>query len=482
MLRVVLILDHASRGFVQPLASLLNHQQDDFKIEICTKVPAVSRLQASDAHVDIDEGMRDVAACKAALGLRDEDLLIRFCGAVLSARSHGLTNLFIAGSALSEHPPRVAIISTRFIKNQILPADPSYGRQRHALYHLLVCCLLGAFLDMAAHRDRGCLLDFNSFTPDILRKLEIGYSFCDNCLRHVECHPLGNSISIICGILKASGDRPMAHDTLRHGDPTTSEKAALIDFAILTAIEVERRAVCAAFGLGNDDRVKKGTRVYWKGRLPLSNGQFYELVVAQCSDVANVDAALATSDLLHHWLPGAAILVGIAACTKSSEIRLGDVVAGSDVYYFERGKVTPTGVKIEPKMIPADATLWANITTASDWKPTLAIHRPDGTQEPPKLHFGVIASGEKVLAEEVTRDEIAKGQRKIVAIEMEGYGFSKAVWQSFDRVRHLLIRGICDDGTSKKNDDWHAYAAASAAGLAKHFLMDRPLEPRNQIR
>ena len=171
-------------------------------------------------------------------------------------------------------------------------------------------------------------------------------------------------------------------------------------------------------------------------------------------------------------------MVGIAASTKPSVVKLGDVVAGSDVYYYERGKITPEGKKSEPKMVLADATLWNNVTTLPNWTPTLHILRPDGTTDRPKLHFGVIASGEKVLADEVVRDQIAMGHRKILAIEMEGYGFSKAVLQSFDRVRHLVIRGICDDGSVAKDDKWHQYAAASAAGFARHFLLDRPLEPR----
>lgn len=68
--------------------------------------------------------------------------------------------------------------------------------------------------------------------------------------------------------------------------------------------------------------------------------------------------------------------------------------------------------------------------------------------------------------------------RKILAIEMESYGFSKAVWQRFDRVRHLVLRGICDDGSPAKDDRWHGYAAAAVGGFARHFLLDWPLEPR----
>jgi nucleoside phosphorylase len=34
----------------------------------------------------------------------------------------------------------------------------------------------------------------------------------------------------------------------------------------------------------------------------------------------------------------------------------------------------------------------------------------------------------------------------------------------------LIIRGICDYADSQKNDQWHNYAAATAAAYAKLFL------------
>lgn len=260
--------------------------------------------------------------------------------------------------------------------------------------------------------------------------------------------------------------------------PVVNKPPLAIDFAIITAIEVERRAVCAAFGFGDDHRVKKESRVYWKGQIPLTGGGVYELVVAQAPDMANIDAALLTADALRHWKPGAALLVGIAASTDD-KVHLGDVVSGSDVYYYERSKVSSSGTKPEPKMVPADATLWSNVTTVPAWTPKLSVDRPDNSKRRPGVHYGVIASGEKVIADAAVRDGVASGHRKILAIEMEGYGFSRAVWQSFDRVRHLVIRGICDDATSAKSDLWHRYAAVAVADFAKHFLLDRPLDPRN---
>lgn len=255
------------------------------------------------------------------------------------------------------------------------------------------------------------------------------------------------------------------------------EEPKVIDFAILTAIEVERKAVCDAFGLTSDHRIQKESRVYWCGKLPLPNGQVYELVVAQSQDAANIDASLLTNDLLHHWRPGAALLVGIAATAKPDEVGLGDIVLGRDVYYYERGKVKQEDIKAEPKIISADATLWSRVSAIPDWDGDVHVGRPDGTMARPKIHAGVIASGDKVIADAEARDKILRGHRKVLAIEMEGYGFSRAVWQSFAQVRHLDVRAICNDGSKEKDDVWHIYAAAVAAGFTKHFLLDCPLKP-----
>ena len=79
----------------------------------------------------------------------------------------------------------------------------------------------------------------------------------------------------------------------------------LIDFAIITAIEVERKAVCTAFGLNDKNRQRMGARLYWVGSLKLKDGSFYEIVVGQPLDMANVDAALLTEAMIRDWEPQA---------------------------------------------------------------------------------------------------------------------------------------------------------------------------------
>ena len=260
--------------------------------------------------------------------------------------------------------------------------------------------------------------------------------------------------------------------------PTTQSKEGLTDFAIITAIEVERRAVCRAFELTDQHRVFKGSRVYWRNRLALKDGKFYEVVVTQSPDMTNVDAALLAAETIHQWQPSAMLMVGIAGAASENQ-KLGDLILGSDVHYYERGKVTPNGKKPEPISYRASSTLWNRVIAVPDWQSSIPVERPDGTKIRPKIHRGVIASGEKVIADAAIRDEIASAHRKTVAVEMEGYGVNAAAWQSFNQVHCLVIRAICDLADSIKNDEWHPYAAAVAAGFAKHFLLDQPLEPKN---
>ena len=282
---------------------------------------------------------------------------------------------------------------------------------------------------------------------------------------------------IYCSKMKERSEKGVVGISV-DGEAGIAGTDSAVDFAIVTALKIEREAVCNSLGLTSENRIRKGSRVYWRGRLPLGDEQFYEIVVAQCSDMGNVDAAVLTTEMLHHWQPQAMLLVGIAGAA-SKEQKLGDVVVASDVFYYERGKETPQGLLPELKMIPSDSVLWNWYQALPDWIPTISCPRPGNSLALPKLREGVIASGEKVIAEQAVRDQIARGDRKTQAIEMEGYGFSKAVWQHVERVRHLVIRAICDDATLRKNKKWQPYAAAAAADFVRFYLLDRPLDPQS---
>jgi nucleoside phosphorylase len=88
--------------------------------------------------------------------------------------------------------------------------------------------------------------------------------------------------------------------------------------------------------------------------------------------------------------------------------------------------------------------------------------RPD--PEVPRVHYGVIASGNKLVKDAVERDLILEESGEdCICLEMEAAGL-------MNPFPCLVIRGICDYADSHKNDVWQEYAAATAAAYAKDFL------------
>lgn len=79
----------------------------------------------------------------------------------------------------------------------------------------------------------------------------------------------------------------------------------------------------------------------------------------------------------------------------------------------------------------------------------------------PVIHYGIIASGDQVVADSAVRDRLGE-ELGAKCIEMEAAGL--------DEFPCLVIRGVCDHADAQKNDIWHKYAATTAAAYAKELL------------
>lgn len=80
----------------------------------------------------------------------------------------------------------------------------------------------------------------------------------------------------------------------------------------------------------------------------------------------------------------------------------------------------------------------------------------------PVIHYGNIASGNVVVKDALKRDKL-RDHFNALCVEMEAAG----LMNSFPC---LVIRGICDYADRHKNDEWHQYAAMTAAAYTKEFL------------
>jgi nucleoside phosphorylase len=100
--------------------------------------------------------------------------------------------------------------------------------------------------------------------------------------------------------------------------------------------------------------------------------------------------------------------------------------------------------------------------TCEDCDTKQVIERKPRKSTVPRVFYGNIASGNRVMKHGTTRDEIGK-KEGVICFEMEAAGL-------MNNFPCLVIRGICDYADSHKNKMWQAYAAATAAAFARVFL------------
>ncbi|KAH7201202.1 hypothetical protein DER44DRAFT_827832 [Fusarium oxysporum] len=96
------------------------------------------------------------------------------------------------------------------------------------------------------------------------------------------------------------------------------------------------------------------------------------------------------------------------------------------------------------------------------------VKRKQRESTEPEIHYGVIASGNKLIKDAATRDSLLEDTgHRCLCVEMEAAGL-------MNRFPCLVIRGICDYADSHKNDQWQGYAAATAAAFAVELLEHVP--------
>jgi nucleoside phosphorylase len=103
--------------------------------------------------------------------------------------------------------------------------------------------------------------------------------------------------------------------------------------------------------------------------------------------------------------------------------------------------------------------------TCEDCDKSKSIARSQRTvPHQPVIHYGTIASGDRVMKDGKERDYISKSCEDAICFEMEAAGL-------MNDFRCIVIRGISDYADSHKNDIWQPYAAAAAAAFAKEILL-----------
>jgi nucleoside phosphorylase len=243
---------------------------------------------------------------------------------------------------------------------------------------------------------------------------------------------------------------------------------------ILTAIKEETTAVLHHLGGADQTENEEG----YFCREFRENGQDWLVAV---KEIGAYNDSQRTTNALNLRQPNVILLVGIAGTLKVKDADLGDVIAARMVRSYVQGRVEDGQIMNRSQFLGKASDKLIEQANQQIHRNTW-IQRIEGgcPQIKPKAVIEVIVSGDMLFAGSNNDffTYIKTNFSDAVAIEMEGYGFHKAVddyhkISSNPRVEALVIRGISDsidNQSNNQNSDRKVTAARHASAFAFEIL------------
>jgi nucleoside phosphorylase len=255
-----------------------------------------------------------------------------------------------------------------------------------------------------------------------------------------------------------------------------------IDVLIIVALKIELDAV-----LENDDRGKHpwkeylehGDIRYHRRDLPRADPERPLLVaVAWAGHMGQVATAVEMTLLIERLDPACIAMTGICAGKKAAGVEINDIIVADRVYDYERGKWTAyeandhgaaEGFRPDGEVFRMDHA-WlrdAAYYADGDWK-----KEPDA----PKVHFGPIATGSKVVQDWDLFTKLAFQCRKTLGADMEAAAVGYAAYRT--RRPMIVAKGVSDHANAEKADAPQRDAALASARFVLSFLKQHRIPAR----
>ena len=253
------------------------------------------------------------------------------------------------------------------------------------------------------------------------------------------------------------------------------------DFLVITALDEETEAVKKRL---HGVVPITGTR-FFQGTVTSQERNDYCVVCGQCDESGNSFSSQRTTEGIKDYQPCFVLLVGITAGFPEKSVALGDVLVPQWVLYYEKTKETPKGPEYRSHPRPITAAKLAYIgeqiakNEKGSWYVDIEEPRPSNDERsyPSIITEGMIGSGEKIIASELSTIRSYLVEKCAIGLEMEAYGVATACYP--EHITFLVVKGVQDDATTKKDaegekDRWRLYAADAASALAIRIIQYTP--------
>lgn len=206
-------------------------------------------------------------------------------------------------------------------------------------------------------------------------------------------------------------------------------------------------------------------------------------IIAACLDQMGMTASanLCTKICLR-FKPKYIFMTGICAGLKDNGLNFGDILIAEQSWDYGSGKMREDSegdilFEPDPRPIQLCPELKAKMNAFLRRSDVLMKIQQDWKSSKPKFplqaKLGPIASGSYVIASNTILGDIKNTQRKLLGVEMEGYG----VYYSADNspkqyTKPIMIKSVSDYGDASKNDGYQEYAAFTSAQFAYRFIIE----------
>lgn len=258
------------------------------------------------------------------------------------------------------------------------------------------------------------------------------------------------------------------------------------DVAIVNALESENLKVRESFGLDGwqEETIPADlSTTFYTKRYTIAKGKQIRIVTCYALQMASTASAALTTKLIYNYRPKYLFMTGIAAAVDRGEVKLGDVLVASKVWDGASGKIKTdeggtdvflpdyhelsldTDMQGVVRRLTSDRTVLNTIEESYQYK----AGKPDSKLN---IHLGPIASVPAVLSSKGEVDKIKVHCRKLLGIEMEGYGVFYAANNSARPrpVYTVLIKSVSDYADPEKSDNYQDYAMYTSAQVAKQII------------
>lgn len=249
------------------------------------------------------------------------------------------------------------------------------------------------------------------------------------------------------------------------------------DVAIITALNKEfeqLKQICTwvPFPVANDPLV------YYKYTLNTKNSNNIKIIACCINDMGMQAASAVASKVISLFSPSMLFMTGICAGLKSARINLGGVIVAKQVWDYESGKILDDAdgsfnFKPDMKCLPTDQGIVTRLTEFSNNKTVLSnIYNEFKGKKPNtqlEIKFDSVGSGPYLLTSKNYLTKLLENDRKLIGIDMEGYGIYKA-GQFHNGTTPIFVKGVSDFGDAEKDDDYQDYASYASARFVYEYL------------